>query len=219
MKRKIAVIGLGMFGASLARSLYERGADVLAVDIDKDLVHKIQNDCSRAVVADATDKETLAELGLQEMDIVISGLGAPLDRSILATLYLKQLGVREIWAKAVSDEHGSILKILGAAKVIHPEKDMAVKLAATLTTPLMMDHLPLGADYSIIEITCPPSFMEKSIMDLQLRNKHGVLIVAVKKPGADELIMLPTPDYVLRSGDVMVVIGPHSSLEKIFGMA
>ena len=216
MGRKIAVIGLGMFGASLAESLYEHGNEVLAVDIEKDVVQKAQDRCTRAVIADATDKDTLAELGLVEMDVVVIGLGAPLDRSILATLYLKEMGVKDIWAKAVSDEHGKILKILGATRVIHPEKDMARKLAATLSTPMMMDQLDLAEGYSIIEITCPPSFTGKSIMDLQLRNKYSLLIVAIKKPGEDEPIMLPTPDYVLRSGDMMVVMGAQENLEKIF---
>ncbi|MDH5639060.1 MAG: TrkA family potassium uptake protein [Nitrospinota bacterium] len=217
MSRKFAVIGLGMFGGSLARSLYELGNDVLAVDNVKDIAQKMQDHCTRAVIADATDKDTLAELSLQDMDVVIIGLGAPLDTSILTTLYLKEMGVKEIWAKAVSDEHATILKTLGANRVIHPEKEMAEKLAATLSTPLMMDQLEVAEGYSIIEITCPPSFIDKSIMDLQLRNKYGVLMVAVKKPGEDTPIMLPTPDYVLRSGDVMVLMGSEKSLEDIFG--
>ncbi len=215
MKKRCAVIGLGRFGFHLTKSLYENGNEVLAIDRDKDVVHKIDDFCTQAVVANATDRETLEALNIREVDFVVVGLGSPLDHSVLVTLHLKEMGIKEVIVKAISEEHGKILQMLGASEVIYPEKDMALKLAKSLTTPNLMDHLPLMPGYSIVELAVPNKFVGKAIKELQLRNKYGVQIIAIKELIPERLTSMPTPDFVMKDSDILVIMGSDDSLEKI----
>ena len=214
-KKRYVVIGLGRFGFHLARELYERGGEVLAIDRHPATVQKIKDHCSQAVAADATDRETLDALDVASADVVIVGMGAPMDHSILAMLHLKELGAKEVVVKAVTDEHARILRALGATQVIFPERDMAEKLAAGLTTANLMDFLPLGPDHSIIELACPKSFVGKTIRELDLRNAYGVVVVAIKEIIPERLVPLPRPDFVLKDSDILVVMGSDNDLTRM----
>lgn len=215
MKKRYAVIGLGRFGFHLTKSLYEKGNEVLAIDMSKEVVHKLKDFCTQAVVADATDRETLEELNVQAVNTVVVGLGSPLDHSVLVTLHLKEMGIEEIIVKAISEEHGKILQMLGASEVIYPEKDMALKLATSLSTPNMMDHLPLMPGYSIVELAVPNGFVGKTIKDLQLRNKYGVQVIAIIELIPERITSMPTVDFVLKDSDILVIMGADEALEKI----
>jgi len=215
MKKRCAVIGLGRFGFHLTKSLYERGNEVLAIDRSKEVVQKVKDHCSKAVMADATDRETMEALNIFDVDFAVVGLGSPLDHSVLVTLHLREMGIKEIIVKAISEEHGKILQMLGASEVVYPEKDMAMKLAASLSSPNLLDHLPLMPGFSIVELACPNSFVGKTIKELQLRNNYGIQIIAIKELVPERISSMPTPDFTLKDSDILVIMGSDESLEKI----
>jgi trk system potassium uptake protein TrkA len=216
--RRIAVIGLGRFGLSLTKALFESGHEVVAIDRDKDVVQRAKEFSTQAILANAADKETLVSVGIQEMDTVVVGMGTPLDHSILVTLYLKELGVKEIVVKAVTEDHGKILRAIGATEVVFPEKDMAVKLAKSIGSPSMIDFLALHPGFSIMEISPPPGSIGKTLKDLQLRNTYGIQILAIKELIPERLNVIPPADFVIKDSDILVVMGKDEDLRKIVSL-
>ncbi len=215
MKKRCAIIGLGNFGFYLAKSLHEKGHEVLAIDKKKDVVQRIKDHCSRAVIADATDNETLKALHVPSVDFAVVGMGSSLDHSILVTLRLKELGVKEIIVKALTEDQGKILRLLGASEIIFPEKDVALKLAASLSSPNLVDHLPLMEGYSIVEIAPDQSFIGKSLKELQLRNTYGVQVIAIRELVPERINMSPTADFVIKDSDILVIMGADDKLVQI----
>jgi trk system potassium uptake protein TrkA len=204
-----------MFGFHLAKTLHERGLEVLAIDNNREVVQRIKDDCARAVLADATDRETLESLNVQDSDFVVVGLGTRLDHSVLVTLHLKELGVKQIMVKALTEEQGRILSMLGATDVIFPEKDMALKLATSLSSMNLLDHLPIMEGYSIVELATPEKFSGKSLKDLQLRNTYGVQVIAIRELVPERITMSPTADFVVKPSDILVIMGSNEALAKI----
>lgn len=212
--RQFAIIGLGNFGLNVARTLYQKGHEVIGIDIDKNAVQRANEFTSQAIVADATNKEALAELGLKDVDVAVVALGERLDASILATLYLKELGVKEIIVKAISDDHAKVLEKIGATEVIFPERDMAIKAANRLSSPNLVDYLPLAKDHSIQEFPASNSFVGKPLRDLKLRNKYGVTVIAAKNNITDE-VNIATAEYIVKKDDLLVVIGKDKDIEAV----
>ncbi|MDH5541515.1 MAG: TrkA family potassium uptake protein [Nitrospinota bacterium] len=213
--KRFAVIGLGKFGFYLARSLFERGHDVISIDIDKDVVQEIKDYSTQAIIADATNKDTLLSLGIKDVDIAIVSLGTRMDHSILVTLHLKEIGLNEIVVKAITEDHRKILSMIGATEVIFPERDMAEKLAHSLSSPNIMDFLPLTEGVSIMEVVPLKSFVGKSIKDIQLRNKFGVQVIAVKEIVPERMNLIPAPDTIVKESDVLVLMGRDEDLAKL----
>ena len=215
---KIAVIGLGKFGMNVAKELYARGHDVLVVDERESLVQKGQEFSSKSVVADCTEKEVLANLGLSAVDTAIVSMGTRLSGSILATMYLKELGVKHIIVKAINDDHKKILEKVGASQIVFPEREMAVKLARNITTPNVLDYLPLTNSFSIMEIIPPKEFVGKSLLDLDLRKKHHIQIIGIKDTVEDMMSMVISPSRPIKATDRLIVVGEQEYLEKIRGL-
>lgn len=215
---KIAVIGLGNFGMNVAKELYARGHDVLIVDQSPDLVQKGQEFSSKSVVADCTEKEVLANLGLSTVETTIISMGTNLSGSILATMYLKELGVRNIIVKAINDDHKNILEKVGATQIVFPEREMAVKLARNITTPNVLDYLPLTNSFSIMEIIPPKGFVGKSLSDLDLRKKYHIQIIGMQDTVEGVISMVVSPDRVIKATDRLIVLGKQEHLEKIKGL-
>ena len=213
--RQFAVIGLGNFGFYLATHLYNKGYEVLAIDRSQKLVQEIKDQVSRAAVADATDIKALEALGVGQVDVAVNCIGTVVSDSILATLTLLDIGVKRVLAKATSESHARILKKIGAAETFFPEKDLAVSLAERLHNPNMLDYLPFIEGYSIQELHVPPDFAGKALMELDLINRYGIQIVAVKGVGADHVNLIPTGQTTLKKGEIIIVIGPNESLEKL----
>lgn len=213
--KQFVVIGLGNFGHYLAINLYKKGHEVLAIDSDSTRVAEIKDLVSHAAIADATDRKALEALGLDKMDAAIICIGSVLSESILATLNMKDIGVEKVFAKAISEAHSRILYKIGASEVLFPEKDEAISLAERLHNPNMIDYLPFLEGYSIIELSPPKAFVGKSLQDLDLINRFGVQVVAIKELVPDRLDLIPTAQRVLKDSDLMILLGPNESFEKL----
>jgi len=214
MKRCV-VIGLGIFGNNIVRELSEKGFEVIAVDKNKEAVQRVRDLASKAIVADGTDKEIMDQIGIHEDDTVIISFGEDLAAATLITLHLRQLNVKTIIVKAPNEEHKMILEKVGATDVIIPEKEIAIKVARSLISPNVFDYLPLSEDYMIYEMAPPESFLGKSIAELELRSRFNVMVIAVKDILSDKVVTLPPASYVIKDGQVMILVGKVNDIEKI----
>ena len=213
--KQFAIIGLGNFGYYLAMHLYEKGHEVLAIDKNPKPVQRIKDNVSQALVADATDRKALESLGLKEIDAAIVCIGSLLSNSILATLNLKDIGINRVLAMAISEAHGRILEKVGASEVFFPEKDLAISLGERLHNPNMLDYLPFVEGYSIIELAPLKRFIGKSLRELDLINRYGVQVIAVKKIVSDRVHLIPTAQFVVKDSDVLILLGPNDSFDKL----
>jgi trk system potassium uptake protein TrkA len=212
---KFAVIGLGSFGSNVAKTLYERGNEVLAVDKDKDKIEEVKSFVSHAVHMDSAGKENLQAVGIQDMDVVVVSLGPDMESSILTVLYLREVGAKRIVAKALTEDHAKILNAVGATEVIYPEKDMAIKTATRLSAPNVLEYLPLISGFGIQEIAPPEKFIGKTLKDLDLRNKYGIQVIAIKEIIPEKITYIPKADFVIKDSDILVIMGKEKQLSKI----
>lgn len=211
--RQFAVIGLGRFGASIAGTLHRMGYEVLAVDEDEDRVQEIMDQVTHAVQADALDEEVLKTLGLRNFDLVIVAIGQDIQASILVTVMLKDLGVKSVVAKAQNDLHGRVLERVGADQVIYPERDMAVRVAQHLVSGNVLDYIELSPEYSILEMVTPDEFAGKALGNIDLRNRHRVSVMAIKR--GEDIIVAPGGQELIQAKDVLVVIGANEDLKNL----
>ncbi len=209
------VVGLGIFGFNIAKELYQKGLEVIAIDKNKEIIQKIKDFSTKAILADGTEKEVMESIGVQEDDVVIISFGEDLAASTLITLHLKELKVKNIIVKAPNEDHKRILEKVGATEVIIPEKEMASKVAKSLLSPNVIDYLPVSGDYTICELAPPASFLGKSIGDLHLRKKHHIEVIAVRDVLSDKIQMVPQANFVIKDSDVLVVIGKEQDIQKI----
>ena len=213
--RQFAVIGISNFGYYLGRYLYEKGHEVIALDISKSQVQKIKDVVSHAVVADATDREALESLGISKVNTAVVCIGTRMQASILATLHLKEMGTENILAKATSEEHGRILRKVGASEIFFPEKDLAIGVAGKLDNPNMLDYLPFIEGYSIVELAPPKDFVGKKLKELDLINRFGIQVLAIREILPEGLILIPGADFQIKDSDTLIVLGPDEPLEKM----
>jgi len=213
--RRVVVIGLGIFGFNIAKDLYENGIEVIAVDKNKEVIQRIRDFSTKAVLADGRDKEVIDSVGIQQDDVVIISFGEDLAASTLITLHLKEMKVKHIIVKAPNEDHKHVLEKVGATEVIIPEKEMADKVAKSLISPNVLDYIPLSKDYTICEMVPPSSFMGKTIGELHLRSKYHIEVIAVREILPDRLTMVPRADFVMKDSDVLVVIGKEEDIQKI----
>ena len=211
--RSFVVVGLGRFGTEAARKLYRQGCEVLAIDTDPNLVERVSDDVTQAVVGNAQDKEVLRALGVKDFDCAIVAIGDSLSDSVLATMNLKELGVRYVVCKAHDETHRQVLKKLGADRVVIPEQENAARLAKSLSSHNVLDYIELSEDYGIIDVPAPKSWWNKSLIELNVRAKLGVNILAVKREG--EITVSPSADFRISEGDIMVVLGDTAALKAV----
>jgi trk system potassium uptake protein TrkA len=213
--KRVVVVGLGIFGFNIAKDLYENGMEVIAIDKNKETIQKIKDFSTKAILADATDKALLEIIGIQEDDVVIISFGEDLAASTLITLHLKELKIKTIIVKAPNEDHKRILEKVGATEVIIPEKEMARKVARGLISPNVLDYIPLSQDFTICEIAPPPSFLGKTIGEVQLRKKHHIDVIASRDVLTDQVQMIPSADFVIKDSDILVVIGTEQDINKL----
>ena len=212
---KFAVIGLGSFGSNVAKTLYGKKHEVLAVDTDKEKIEELKTLVTHAVQMDAAVKENLRALDIQEMDVVVVSLGPEMESSILTVLYLHELGAQRIVAKALTEDHGKILDAVGATEVIYPEKDMAIKTALRLSNPNVLEYLPLLSGIDLQEIAPPEKFIGKNLKELDLRNRFGVQVIAIKEIIPEKMTIIPKADFVIKDSDILILMGDQKQLDKL----
>jgi trk system potassium uptake protein len=216
--RQFAVIGLGRFGRAVCTTLNSLGYEVLAADSDERCVSQALTDqiAAHAVQLDTTQPTALKESGLTEFDTVIVAIGNYVEESIITTLNLKEAGVKNVVAKASSEIHGKLLDRVGADHVVFPEHEMGCELARSLTTPGILDRFEIDPDHSIAEIIVPQAFDQKTIIDLDLRNRYELTLLAVSQDQQpDKFEINPSPVTRLKAGGLMVVIGRNKGLERL----
>lgn len=214
--RRIVVLGLGRFGGSLATELVRHEWDVLGVDVSPRLVRDFADDLTHAVVADTTDEQTLRQLGVHQFSHAVVGIGTNLEASILTTSALVDLGVPNIWAKAVSRQHGKILERVGAHHVVLPEHEMGERVAH-LVTGRMLDFIEFEDDYALVKTRAPAEAVDKTLADAALRAKYGVTVVSIKRPRED--FTYATADTTIYAGDILIVAGRTDAVEAFANLS
>ncbi|MBF0234336.1 MAG: TrkA family potassium uptake protein [Desulfamplus sp.] len=213
--KKFAVIGLGNFGFYAAKALYEDGNEVIAIDISKARIQAIDSFCTEAILLEATDKERLKALGISSMDGVIVSTGTKISTSIMICLHLQELGVKNILVKALDDDHGKILKKVGATQIIHPERDVALRISQKLSRPNILDFIPLSEGFDLVHIEPPKSFIGKNLKELNLRAKYNVHIIAIKEQLPEKFFLVPNANFVIKESDVLMILGKSEDIKRI----
>ena len=213
--KRFAVIGLGNFGFHAAKALYEEGNEVVAIDSDKAKVQAIDPFCTEAILIDATDKEVLKSLGFDEMDGVIVSTGTKISSSVLICLHLQEIGVKKILAKALDDDHGVILRRVGATDIIHPEREMARRVSRGLSRPNVLDFIPLSEEYDFIQVGPPREFIGKSLKELDLRAKYKVQVIAIRELVPENLVLAPPAGFVIKDSDILFMLGKSENIKRI----
>jgi trk system potassium uptake protein TrkA len=226
MAFECAVIGLGRFGGEVARDLARRNIPVLAIDADRDLVEDISNAVDHALCFDTTDEAALRDAQIQDMDVVVCAIGDQnIENSILTTALLRQIGVKRIVARASTDLHARILRIVGASEVVNPEKEMGLRIAQRIANPELTELIPLSAGAVLAELPVPGSFVGKTMLDLRIRSRYGVNVIAIRRlqtpaAGSKEtdlsraLLLTPAPGEPFLIGDILVVAGTEDDVKK-----
>lgn len=213
--KRFCVVGLGRFGNYVAQQLRENKCEVLGIDIDRAKVEVLTEVLTTAVIADSTDKKTLADLDLDQMDAVVVCLGEDISASSLTVLHLKDLDVKRIVAKVSTEDHAKVLTRLGAGDVVFPERDSAVRVANSLTWSNVLDYVPLASGFSITEVAPPADVVGKSLANSKLRGRYHVQVIAIHNTLKDEMILAPPADHVIREDDAIVVLGRREDMEKM----
>ena len=211
-KLSYGIVGLGRFGYALAVDLAQSGADIMVIDRDEEKVRELREYTENALVVNTLDKKSLMETGIQNCDVGIVCIGEHMESSILTTLNLVSLGVPQVIAKATSAEHGEILAKLGA-EVVYPERDMALRLANRLETARVLDFIQLSDSINISKRMVPEKFIGKTVLELNIRARFGLNIIAVENSG--EVVDVVGPDYTFRAGDVMIISGSRDDLLRL----
>ncbi|MGY0616280.1 potassium channel family protein [Vibrio sp. FJH11] len=210
--KQFAVIGLGRFGLAVCKELQDAGSQVLAVDIDEEKVREVAGFVSQAIVANCTHEETVAELKLDDYDMVMIAIGTDVNASILATLIVKEAGVRSIWVKANDRFQARVLQKIGADHVIMPERDMGVRVARKMLDRRVLDFHPLGSDLAMTEVVIGSHWMGKTLGELSLCKVEGVQVLGFKR--GPEITKAPSMDVTLEIGDLIIVVGPQEKLAR-----
>ncbi|WP_058302352.1 potassium channel family protein [Gorillibacterium timonense] len=212
-KNQFAVIGLGRFGASLARELYQLGYEVLGIDRDEERVSEMSPYLTHAVVAESIDEEAMRSLGLRNFDCGVVAIGSDVQASIMTAILLKDLGVKTVVAKAVSKIHGKVLHKIGVDRVVFPERDMGIRVAHQLGTPNLLDYIELSSEYTIAELRATVRIAGQTLRQINPRARFGCSVVALfNKSG--KVSIAPSADDIVDADDVMVVIGTNDQIER-----
>lgn len=212
-KKQYIVIGLGRFGRSVCETLYENGAEVMALDIDQERVNEISDFATHAVCTDAMEAENLKELGVSNFDVGVVSIGDDVKASGIITMLLKEMGVETVIAKAHDEIHGLMLKKLGADKIVYPERDMGRRIAHNIGKTHIMDFIEVSPDYSLSEIRPMEKWIGKDLGQLALRARYGINVMAIKS--GDHVNAVPDAQTVIDENDVMLVMCPEKTLRML----
>lgn len=212
MKKEFVVIGLGRFGGSIVKELIELGANVMAIDISAERVDDYALIATQAICADTTDESALKSLGIRNFEHVVIAIGESIQASILTTLMLKEIGVKTITVKAQNDYHEKVLLKIGADQVVHPERDMGIRIANNMVSNNILDYLELSDEHSLAEIKANEKIAGSTLVDLDIRAKYGVNIVAIKR--GKHILVSPQAIEKIEFEDILIVIGSDDDIHK-----
>lgn len=212
MKQYI-VIGCGRFGSSVASTMHLLGHQVMAIDKNEDSVQSISDKVTHSLIVDVTDEQALRSLGLGNFDVAVVAIGSDIRASIMATLIAKEMGVELIICKAKDELQAKVLYKIGADRVVFPERDMGVRVAHNLVSDNILDHIELDPEYSIVEIVTPNSWVGKTLIELELRARYEITVLAIKT--GKNINVTPSPDEELTAGSILVIIGQNTSITTI----
>jgi trk system potassium uptake protein TrkA len=213
--KTFVVIGLSTFGQYVARYLSERDFNVIALDNNEERVESIKSYLNKGIIANAKDRETLEKIGVKEAAGVIVTLGEGVDDSLLVLLYLKELGVKNLFVKAITEDQAKIVNLVADAEIIFPERESAFRLAQRVDNPNVLDYIPLGESYSIIDWAPAASFVGKTLSEVGLKTKYGVQVVSVERTIPERVKLIPRGNYIIRETDILVLIGQNEALERL----
>jgi trk system potassium uptake protein TrkA len=215
-KKQVVVIGLGRFGSGVARSLYNLGHDVLAMDVNEDRVQSMMGQVTYPVSGNATNETVLKELGVPDYDAAVVAVGSDIPGSVMACVLLKTMDIPYIVARATNELHGITLERIGVDKVIHPESEMGVRLAHNLFNPNLQEYLEMAPNFGLSRMKVPPQFVDKSLKELGFsspRDKYGLAVLAIRR--GKDVTLNPDIDDRLRSGDMLILAGRDELLERL----
>ena len=212
-RKSYAILGLGVFGSTIAKTLSMFNYDVIAIDRDMVCVDRLSDDVSSAIQADITDIDQLRAAGVSDVDCAIVATGTHLEDSIMAVMSLKELGIPYVVAKAKNKKYMQILEKVGADRVIRPEKEMGVRVAKQLVSSNIVDLI--DDEYSLIEIIAPKAWVNSTLSNLDLRGKFGVNIIGIRKSPTARLSISPGANYIIEPTDILVIIAEKTKFEKI----
>ena len=217
--KRIGIIGSGRFGQALIESLSEKGADVLLIDEDIELIQEFSDAVTKTVQGDATNARTLKEAGFQNCDVVVVCIGDNMEGSIMATVNCKDLGIPTVVAKAVSDLHGKVLKRVGADIVVYPDRDRAQRLARSLLSRSPIDLFEITDGISVAEVIPPDDVIGKSVIAAGVRQNHGVTVLAIRRlcedPRLPRRVIIPSGDETIQKEDRLLVFGPDVRIDEL----
>lgn len=214
-RKSYAILGLGVFGSTIAKTLSMFNYDVIAIDRDMVCVDRLSDDVSSAIQADITDIDQLRAAGVSDVDCAIVATGTHLEDSIMAVMSLKELGIPYVVAKAKNKKYMQILEKVGADRVIRPEKEMGVRVAKQLVSSNIVDLIDVDDEYSLIEIIAPKAWVNSTLSNLDLRGKFGVNIIGIRKSPTARLSISPGANYIIEPTDILVIIAEKTKFEKI----
>ena len=212
--KRFVVIGLGNFGTAVAEALSARRHEVIAIDPNEEAVDRVAATVARAAVGDGRQVKVLQEVGAGDADAGVVSTGDDITASILATLALRDVGVKEIYAKVISRDHARVMDRLGVSDTVFPERDSGSELAARLCGRSLLNYVRLGPDFSVMEMAVPSAWCGKSLRDLELTRQHGLLVVAIHDVLRDEFSIARDPDFVLKDSDTLLVAGRDDDLDR-----
>ncbi len=213
-QQQFAVLGLGIFGSTVAKTLSEYNCEVLAIDKDLKCVDRVAEYVTQAIQSDITDKEQLRLAGVQDCDVAIVATGSHLEESVMAIINLKELGVPYIIAKAKNKRYMQIFSRVGADRVVRPEKEMGEQVAKSILSRNIIDMIDIDSEFSILEVKAPLKWVGRSLKELDVRNRYGVNVIGIRKHADLRLSISPDADYVIEAEDHMMVIADVKTLEK-----
>ena len=213
--KSFLVIGLGRFGAAVARELSALGQEVLALDVDAENVQHIADEVTQAIQGDAQDEAVLRSVGARNFDCCVVAVGADMEASILITMMLKEMGAKKIIAKAMTPIHARVLERVGADRVVLPEIDMGQRLAQRLVRTNVVDYIGVSDEFSIVEIHPPKSWIGHSLGQLGVRARHKINVLAIRHGTGGQVDVNPQPDQVIGADDLLIVIGTNKQVDSV----
>jgi trk system potassium uptake protein TrkA len=224
-ERVCAIFGLGMFGFEVCKELISKGGSVIAIDKNPEVIEKVKDVATQALLIDSTDEESLKNLALENIDVAIVAIGVNIEANILTTALLKKLGVPYIVARAITDTHARVLKQVGATEVVNIEVEEGKRVAGRVLSPNILDRIPISKGQTLVEMIVPKAFVNKTVVSCEFRKKYNVNVISIRRPRIEidemgnplreEEVLSPGLEEVFQPNDVLVLVGSEEAIDAL----